>query len=65
MTALRDAIDYTTLGWVKPEIDVAMLQIRTAVEEFLAAPDDVDIIRGVIDPLRQEHRSFQPRHSFA
>ena len=52
-------IDYTTLGWVKPEIDVAMLQIRTAVEEFLAAPDDVDIIRGVIDPLRQVRGTLQ------
>ena len=35
MTALRDAIDYTTLGWVKPELDETLRQARIEIEAHL------------------------------
>ena len=39
-TALRDAIDHTALGWVKPEIDEALRQARIELEAFAEAPGD-------------------------
>ena len=36
MSALRDAIDYTTLGWIKPELDETLRQARMAIEAFAA-----------------------------
>ncbi|MEO5566676.1 MAG: Hpt domain-containing protein [Luteimonas sp.] len=33
-TALRDAIDYTTLGWIKPELDETMRLARVEIEAF-------------------------------
>ena len=33
-TALRDAIDHTALGWVKPEIDETLRQARIEIEAF-------------------------------
>ena len=39
-TALRDAIDHTALGWVKPEIDEALRQARIELEGFAENPGD-------------------------
>ncbi len=39
-TALRDAIDHTALGWVKPEIDEALRQARIELEAFAEAPGE-------------------------
>ena len=33
-TALRDAIDYTTLGWIKPELDETLRKARIEIEAF-------------------------------
>ncbi len=33
-TALRDAIDYTTLGWIKPELDETLRKARIEIEGF-------------------------------
>jgi chemosensory pili system protein ChpA (sensor histidine kinase/response regulator) len=33
-TALRDAIDYTTLGWIKPELDETLRLARIEIEAF-------------------------------
>ncbi len=38
-TALRDAIDYTTLGWVKPELDETLRQARIEIEAFAENPE--------------------------
>ncbi|MGI8561272.1 MAG: Hpt domain-containing protein [Luteimonas sp.] len=40
MMALRDAIDYTTLGWVKPELDETLRQARFEIEGFAEGPSD-------------------------
>ena len=39
-TALRDAIDYTTLGWIKPELDETLRQARIEIEAFAEDPTD-------------------------
>ncbi|WP_330947387.1 Hpt domain-containing protein, partial [Thermomonas sp. LB-4] len=39
-TALRDAIDHTALGWVKPEIDETLRQARIELEGFAENPGD-------------------------
>ena len=39
-TALRDAIDHTALGWVKPEIDETLRQARIEIEAFAESPGD-------------------------
>ena len=40
MTVLRDAIDTTTLGWVKPELDETLRQARQEIEAFAEDPAD-------------------------
>ena len=45
-TALRDAIDHTALGWVKPEIDETLRQARLEIEAFAESPDDTERMRA-------------------
>ncbi|MGE4366818.1 Hpt domain-containing protein [Thermomonas sp.] len=52
-TALRDAIDHTALGWVKPEIDEALRQARIELEAFAEAPGDPAPMQTCIDHLHQ------------
>ena len=40
MSALRDAIDFTTLGWIKPELDETLRQARIEIEAFAEDPSD-------------------------
>ena len=40
MSGLRDAIDHTMLGWIKPELDEVLRQARIELEGFVDAPDD-------------------------
>ncbi len=53
MTALRDAIDYTTLGWVKPELDETLRQARIEIEDFAADPADTSRMRFCASYLHQ------------
>jgi chemosensory pili system protein ChpA (sensor histidine kinase/response regulator) len=53
MTALRDAIDYTTLGWVKPELDETLRQARIEIEDFAADPSDTSRMRFCAGYLHQ------------
>src|SRR5690606_15045355 len=53
MTALRDAIDYTTLGWVKPELDETLRQARIEIEDFAADPADTSRMRFCAGYLHQ------------
>ncbi|HEX6364223.1 MAG TPA: Hpt domain-containing protein, partial [Albitalea sp.] len=39
MSALRQAIDTTTLGWIKPELDETLRQARHEIEAFAEAPE--------------------------
>ena len=52
-TALRDAIDHTALGWVKPEIDETLRQARLEIEAFVEAPADVSPMRACAGYLHQ------------
>ena len=40
MTALHDAIEYSALGWVKPELDETLRLVRMEVEGFAEDPSD-------------------------
>lgn len=51
--ALRDAIDHTALGWVKPEIDETLRQARIELEAFAEAPDDASPMATCMGHLHQ------------
>ncbi|MHC9086810.1 Hpt domain-containing protein [Luteimonas sp. RIT-PG2_3] len=53
MTALRDAIDYTALGWVKPELDETLRQARIELEGFVDDPGDTSRMRFCAGYLHQ------------
>jgi chemosensory pili system protein ChpA (sensor histidine kinase/response regulator) len=53
MTALREAIDYTTLGWVKPELDETLRQARIEIEGFAGDPTDSSRMRFCASYLHQ------------
>ncbi len=52
-TALRDAIDYTALGWVKPELDETLRQARVEIEAFAEDPTDASRMRFCASYLHQ------------
>jgi len=52
-TVLRDAIDYTTLGWVKPELDETLRQARIEIEAFAEDPSDASRMRFCASYLHQ------------
>jgi chemosensory pili system protein ChpA (sensor histidine kinase/response regulator) len=52
-TALRDAIDHTALGWVKPEIDETLRQARLEIEAFAESPGDGERMRACAGYLHQ------------
>ncbi len=52
-TALRDAIDHTALGWVKPEIDETLRQARLEIEAFVENPADASSMRACAGYLHQ------------
>jgi chemosensory pili system protein ChpA (sensor histidine kinase/response regulator) len=52
-TALRDAIDHTALGWVKPEIDETLRQARLEIEAFAESPGDAERMRACAGYLHQ------------
>src|SRR5690606_29519389 len=51
--ALRDAIDYTALGWVKPELDETLAQARLEIEAFVDDPADTSRMRFCAGYLHQ------------
>ncbi len=53
MSALRDAIDYTVLGWVKPELDQTLRVAREEIEAFLEDADDRERMRLCAGYLHQ------------
>ena len=52
-TALRDAIDHTALGWVKPEIDEALRQARIELEAFAETPAEAMPMATCMSHLHQ------------
>ncbi len=53
MTALHDAIEYSALGWVKPELDETLRLVRVEVEGFADDPSDTSRMRVSADLLHQ------------
>src|SRR6478609_663430 len=59
MTALRDAIDTTTLGWIKPELDETLRQARMDIEAFAEDPADTARMRFCAGFLHQVHGTLR------
>ena len=59
MTVLRDAIDTTTLGWVKPELDETLRQARQEIEAYAENPGDTSRMRACADHLHQVHGTLR------
>lgn len=53
MSTLRDAMSHAALGWVKPELDEILRQVRTEVEDFAEAPADAGRMRLCAGHLHQ------------
>ena len=58
-TALRDAIDHTALGWVKPEIDETLRQARIELEGFADNPGDPLPMETCMGHLHQVQGTLQ------
>ena len=61
MSALRQAIDTTTLGWIKPELDETLRQARHEIEAFAEGPvaDGADGMRACAAFLHQVHGTLR------
>ncbi|MGQ4660127.1 Hpt domain-containing protein [Lysobacter sp. F6437] len=59
MTVMRDAIDTTTLGWIKPELDETLRQARQEIEAFVETPGDTDRMRACASHLHQVHGTLR------
>jgi chemosensory pili system protein ChpA (sensor histidine kinase/response regulator) len=53
MTALREAIEHTALGWVKPELDETLRQAKLELEAYVEDPDDGSHMRFCASFLHQ------------
>ncbi|KAG1309262.1 hypothetical protein G6F63_016428 [Rhizopus arrhizus] len=45
MSSLRDAMSHAALGWVKPELDETLRQVRNEVEYYAEDPGDASRMR--------------------
>ena len=45
MSTLRDAMSHAALGWVKPELDETLRQVRNEVEYYAEDPTDASRMR--------------------
>ena len=59
MTVMRDAIDTTTLGWIKPELDETLRLARQEIEAFSQAPGEVEHMRACAGLLHQVHGTLR------
>ena len=50
---LQDHIDFTTLQWVKPELDETLSLARQSLEAYVDNPGDRDVMRSCADNLHQ------------
>ena len=65
MITMRDAIDTTTLGWIKPEIDETLRQARLDLEAFAENPVDASAMRTCAAHLHQVHGTLRMVELFA
>ncbi|HEY4582347.1 MAG TPA: Hpt domain-containing protein, partial [Lysobacter sp.] len=59
MIAMREVIDTTTLGWIKPELDETLRQARQEIEAFLEDPADPAPMRACAGLLHQVRGTLQ------
>ena len=59
MTVMREAIDTTTLGWIKPELDETLRQARQEIEAFAEDPADTSRMRVCANHLHQVHGTLR------
>ena len=64
-TALRDAIDFTALGWIKPELDETLRQARLEIEAYAEDPDDAGRMRACATLLHQVQGSLRMLELYA
>ncbi|MGN2244597.1 Hpt domain-containing protein [Frateuria sp. GZRR33] len=50
---LQDHIDFTTLQWVKPELDETLARAREALESYVENPGKREVMRVCVDHLHQ------------
>ncbi len=50
---LQDHIDFTTLQWVKPELEQTLVVARQALETYVDHPDEQDGMRQCVESLHQ------------
>ncbi|OOG47947.1 Hpt domain-containing protein [Rhodanobacter sp. C01] len=56
---LQDHIDFTTLQWVKPELDDTLSNAREALESYVDNPGKRDFMRTCADYLHQVHGTLR------
>ncbi len=56
---LQDHIDFTTLQWVKPELDDTLSIAREALESYVDNPSKRDFMRTCADHLHQVHGTLK------
>ncbi len=56
---LQDHIDFTTLQWVKLELDESLSMARDALETYVDNPGDVDVMRSCASHLHQVHGTLR------
>ena len=56
---LQDHIDFTTLQWVKPELDDTLSIAREALESYVDNPAKRDFMRTCADHLHQVHGTLK------
>ena len=59
MTVLRDAIDTTTLGWVKPELDATLRMAREDIEAFAETPSQSTHMKSCAAHMHQVHGTLR------
>ena len=56
---LQDHIDFTTLQWVKPQLDEALSSARDALATHVENPGDRRVMRSCVDQLHQVRGTLQ------
>ncbi|GAA0256073.1 Hpt domain-containing protein [Rhodanobacter caeni] len=56
---LQDHIDFTTLQWVKPQLDEALSSARDALATHVENPGDRSVMRSCMDQLHQVRGTLQ------
>src|SRR5688572_20895594 len=59
MTVMREAIDTTTLGWIKPELDETLRLAQQEIEAYAENPADTSRMRHCADQLHQVHGTLR------